>query len=316
MHFDETYFAPEERDGFYIRSMMKRCWAAQQEVLLVIDKICKKHNIKYFAHYGTMLGTVRHKGFIPWDDDTDIGMLRIDYMRFLKYAEEELPEGYCLYHVNKTLLFPTRVCNSENTIQYNSEFMEEFHGFPYPVGVDIFVVDNLPDDEDEREDMLGILKNMMIWSKSLEKRGAMKRDDFEFDENDLEFKAFVEEISGVHLDNKKTIIEDIAYVGDRLSAMYYDIPTKQVALAGEYATSQLGIFDVDCVKECIYMPFECIELPVPTGYDAILTMQYGDYMTPNKDAQAGHDYGFKAYEDRLFAVFEERGLEIPNFLKM
>ena len=66
--------------------MMKRAWAAQLEVLQRIDEVCGKYNIEYFANWGTLLGAIRHKGYIPWDDDLDIGMKRMDYERFLKIA--------------------------------------------------------------------------------------------------------------------------------------------------------------------------------------------------------------------------------------
>ena len=67
--FDEKFFEAEVRDDFRISPMMKRCWAAEMEVLCQIDRICKKHGIPYFADWGTLLGAVRHKGIIPWDDE-------------------------------------------------------------------------------------------------------------------------------------------------------------------------------------------------------------------------------------------------------
>ena len=66
MQFPHTYFEDEIREGFYITGAMKRAWAAQLEVLEEIDKVCKKHNIRWFADCGTLLGAVRHRGYIPW----------------------------------------------------------------------------------------------------------------------------------------------------------------------------------------------------------------------------------------------------------
>lgn len=93
MEFIDSFFEDEVRDGFFVPSEIKRAWAAELEVLSEIDKICKKHNIQYFADWGTLLATVRHEGFIPWDDDLDIVMKRDDYRRFMEIAQTELPEG-------------------------------------------------------------------------------------------------------------------------------------------------------------------------------------------------------------------------------
>lgn len=77
-----SYLEDEIRDGFYIPSITKRTWAMELSVLDLIDEICRKHDIKYFADWGTYLGAVRHGGFIPWDDDLDICMHRNEFERF------------------------------------------------------------------------------------------------------------------------------------------------------------------------------------------------------------------------------------------
>ena len=89
--FPPNYFQGEIRDDFYTEPMMKCAWAAEIEVLEVVAEICNRHNIQYFADYGTLLGAVRHKGFIPWDDDIENSMFRSEYERFLKIAPAELP---------------------------------------------------------------------------------------------------------------------------------------------------------------------------------------------------------------------------------
>ena len=78
MHFEKSYFNEETRSDFLIPSDMKHAWAAQLEILSDITDVCKTLGISYFAFWGTMLGAVRHKGFIPRDDDIDIAMKRPD----------------------------------------------------------------------------------------------------------------------------------------------------------------------------------------------------------------------------------------------
>ena len=92
MKMEQSFFEEEVRHGFYINPMMKRGWAAQMEVLQGVDDICRKYNIRWFSHYGTMLGAVRHGGFVPWDDDMDICMLREDYDRFAEAIKKENTE--------------------------------------------------------------------------------------------------------------------------------------------------------------------------------------------------------------------------------
>ena len=121
MNFDISYFEDEVRGGFPIVTMIKRGWAAGIKVLEEVDRICRKHDIKYFVIWGTLLGAVRHKGFIPWDDDIDIGMKRADYMRFLEIASKELPEGFSLHNVFKQDKHGATLTGIFNTLEYRTD---------------------------------------------------------------------------------------------------------------------------------------------------------------------------------------------------
>ena len=91
------FFRDEVRNGFYIPTTIKQSWACSLDVLAEIDKICVKHDIQYFADWGTLLGAVRHGGFVPWDDDIDICMKRDDYIKFRAIADNELPSEYVIH---------------------------------------------------------------------------------------------------------------------------------------------------------------------------------------------------------------------------
>lgn len=149
MKFCKEFFEDEVRDGFFVPAEIKQAWAAELEVLSEIDKICKKHHIQYFADWGTLLATVRHEGFIPWDDDLDIVMKRDDYNRFMEIANTELSEGFSAYNFRNHddfWLFLGRVVGKQR-ICFEQEHLDRFHQFPYIAGVDIFVLDCVSRDE-------------------------------------------------------------------------------------------------------------------------------------------------------------------------
>ena len=86
----------EMRSGFLVTSHRKKLWNVQIGLIKEFERICKKHNLKWWACGGTLLGAARHKGFIPWDDDVDVAMLRPDYNKFLDIAADEIKYPYFL----------------------------------------------------------------------------------------------------------------------------------------------------------------------------------------------------------------------------
>ena len=114
------------------------------EILLVIDEFCRKNKISWFLDGGTALGAIRHQGFIPWDDDVDVGMLRDDYDRFMRLAENGLPKGYSLHHMKNTpgyAAFFAKVYKDGTRFE-NQETREA--GCPQGIYVDVFPYDRLP----------------------------------------------------------------------------------------------------------------------------------------------------------------------------
>ncbi len=132
-------------NNLYKQEELLKLKKAELDILSEIDKICKKHEIQYFVAYGTLLGAVRHGGFIPWDDDIDIGMLREDYERFLTIAKNELPPKYMLQHFTTEASTPTYFAKVRNK---NTLFCEKYaENIPMCKGIyiDIFPFDKVSD---------------------------------------------------------------------------------------------------------------------------------------------------------------------------
>lgn len=93
------FYKEEIRCGYTVDEKTKRVWAVQLEMLDEVERICKANGLKYFADSGTLIGTIRHEGYIPWDDDIDLVMLREDYDQFVQIAPDWLKEDLVLQTV-------------------------------------------------------------------------------------------------------------------------------------------------------------------------------------------------------------------------
>ena len=162
-NFADHFFENEIREGFFVAKEMKCAWAAQMEVLVNIDKFCRKNEIKYFADCGTLLGAVRHKGFIPWDDDIDICMERKDYLKFVAMASQGLPYPMKLLSVYNSDWEEAFIRVVNNTkVDFSQEHLKIWHGCPWVVGIDIFPLDVLPDIKEEREVLFKNLERELV----------------------------------------------------------------------------------------------------------------------------------------------------------
>ena len=90
----EGFLEEEVRCGYTVSVEMKKLWAVELDLLAEFDRVCRKHGLTYFVDSGTLLGAVRHKGFIPWDDDIDVAMFREDYRKLPRIAAQEFQHPY------------------------------------------------------------------------------------------------------------------------------------------------------------------------------------------------------------------------------
>ena len=285
LELDDNYFKEEERCGFKISSMMKRVWAVEMDVLTEIDRICKEYGLTYYAAFGTMLGAVRHKGFVPWDDDIDIYMLRPDYQVLMKVLSDELPQGYySSSYSDSTHMQPlTSVMNTKYIITDVSE-RKKFYGCPYICGVDIFPLDYIPNDEEE----LSVFRNLytIIYSTA--------REYYQYTKEELEeYLKRIEEMCNTKIDREGNIPNQLWLLLDKVAGIFGEDECEYLTYLPTNICYDAELkYKKEWFKSAKRFPFEYISVPLPNGYDELLKVTYSDYMKYDKQRGRAHDYPF------------------------
>lgn len=290
-NFPKEYFQGETREGFYIEPMMKCAWAAEISVLEVVAEICEKHNIRYFAEYGTLLGAVRHQGFIPWDDDIDISMFRNDYEHFLEVAPRELPDGWHVHSVKNNPFhhqLHALVVNTDK-IDYSPQHLRRFYGCPYSVGLDLYPLDRLAPTPEEDHIICELLKVLVYAAQVYEEHPAEAQ----------QLLPEIETLCNVRLDPTHNIKNQLMQLADQVSQLYNTTNSSEISHYAIHASLQQGLrLQAEWYHDRIALPFENITIMAPAGYDEILRQNYGDYMTPVRGTQT-HDYPFWKKQERI-----------------
>ncbi len=266
----DSFLEEEERSGYVVTSAMKKVWAVELDLLEELKRVCRKHNITYFADSGTLMGAVRDKGYIPWDDDIDIVFLREDYDRLMQLAGE-FEEPYFLQSF-RTDDFPrgyARLRNTRTTALTRFDLGKDFnHG----IFIDLFPLDHVPDDSSVKTDWLKRLRKtykvlqyghdrpfgrMASFVGNLKCLGAMIIYQLGgYKKHTLKFEAVCKEFLG-------TETKIVSYVAHSKGKEKHMWPIADFASHHE-------------------VPFEFTTICIPDGYDERLTIEYGDYMTPKK----------------------------------
>lgn len=271
----ENFLAEEVRCGYTVSTEFKKLWAVELDLLAEFDRVCKKHNLTYFASGGTLIGAVRHRGFIPWDDDIDLLLPRKDYDKLIEIANEEFRHPYFFQHMSTDcglIIGGSRLRNSNTVICNESEWKKSFEN--KGIFIDIFAVDNVPDSEL----ILNLTKLVLKAYWRILRFASYYELYFETGKRypiGKRIKGYCA-LKLKHIFGLQTLYQGY----EKICTRYSGRKTKRVApietLRG------LLIYPKECVASTTYVPFEHIQIPIPNGYDEMLTAQYGDYMTMKK----------------------------------
>ena len=260
----------ERRKAMDPSSELRDVHKIQLELLKELDRVCKEHRLRYMAIHGTLLGAVRHHGFIPWDDDVDIAMPREDYDRLLTLGNPALSEGFfiqtprnnygCFYGGYSKL-------RRHGTAAIEPQHKDKsWHNCHQGIWIDIFPIDFCPEDKEEQKKLqhrLNVLQRI-IYAKAYEPEQFVPKD-VKGKQKGLYYllskctrrRDLLRMIDGICRGNEESSLCGIL-------ACYY----------GE--KDNKNIWSASAVTDVKEMPFEDMTLPVPVGWDEILHNRYGE----------------------------------------
>ena len=253
---------------------MSKVHAASLKILKEIDRICRKYKIRYALDAGTLIGAVRHKGFIPWDDDADVVFLRSQYEAFVKVAGRELPDTMELllpdsYRDGRAFFdFTPRIIYKNSRCHEDSPEMNFYGGKLNHIWVDLFILDKLP------ASPAGAAVTRFV-HKAIYGLAMGHRPGLDFKKYSLIHKIFVGGLAGVgrfiplrliFAMQRTAALKDRRSRGSRWYYSNYQPDYLYVTLEGSWC---------EAVEDAA---FEDAQLMIPKGWHEVLTEVYGDYM--------------------------------------
>lgn len=267
----DDFYDDDMVEDYFVPSMMKRCWAVNLEIVSEIDRVCRENDIKYFLWYGSLLGAVRHKGFIPWDNDMDLCMLRPDYEKFLDiFNSKSRPQYSVVSYANdgyEEALFSKVLLST--VMSAKEEHREDNHSYAAVAQIDIFPLDIIPDSKDIHSDICNMMITMYGLIALIQNEGMTARAH--------EGLASCEQLFDVPIAREGNIIRNIRAAMEKKIVQYGNTENGLIvslyAMVNDFTWSiPKAAFD----STQIVRFSECM-LPIPGGYDEILTGLYKDW---------------------------------------
>lgn len=299
--FDEEFCKEEVRWDYKITTQMKKVWAIEIDIALELERVCKKHGLKYVAAYGTMLGAVRHKGYIPWDDDLDFYMPRPDYEILKKVGPEEFKEPYFYQntHTDTIICSFSKIKRTDTTA---IEFPDKEPSYNQGIFVDIFPIDDFTDGSEEKN--MIYLFQRDIWT-IITKPILGHCEVYQPEKNPYKFTLDRDIVVDLMKLSRPEQLEEF----EKLCNSYYGTSPYCGNIMNEFRANN-QIYKSKWFDNIIMMPFENIEIPVSADYDEFLTLLYKDYMTPVKGGSC-HE-GIFLDPDHPYIDYMTGKLQIPE----
>ena len=266
----------EIRNGYTVTAQMKRVWAIQMDMAKKLIEVCERNGLKVWAASGTLLGCVRDRGFIPWDDDIDMVMLRDDYDKLVSIAEKEFSHPYFFQTAySEKAPYPRehaqmRYANTAAILPYDI-----FADFDQSIFIDIFVLDGIPESKEKIAHKLERINKLKFY---LQKKTFGYKARIGAPSTWIKWaKLKLHYLFHSFIDTYRALEEEL-----RKDPVY---ECQNVAKIGVFSTMKYVTthnLNREWYRDTEYLPFEDMQMPVPNGYDQVLKILYGDYMMPVK----------------------------------
>lgn len=285
------FLKTETKCDFLIDRNRKILWAVLLDMLLEFDRVCKKHQLTYFLAYGTLIGAIRHQGFIPWDDDLDVMMFRDDYEKFLTLKDEFKEPLFLQNHLTDPDFASAHTTIRNSNTSAFSEIIK-YQKMNHGLFMDVFPLDNvLPNEDGRRYEEINQLNTdngtyMRLTNPELS------------EENKQRVAKYIADGKNHHEDWQKI---------HRIATRYNDSETGFLSdIILTFFPFQKHIFHKEDFAGVKYVDFEGFSFPIPLGYDRVLRVSYGDYMQLPPVADRGQKHSYYTFEPEMpYRVYQE-----------
>lgn len=265
-------------------TQLRRLQMVELDILKKFLQICEKYDLTYYMLGGTLLGAVRHQGFIPWDDDIDVGMPRPDYERFLAAATAEIASPYQLHTLQmRNSVYSYYYARLENTtIRLRRD--ASFQSVIIPAWIDVFPLDGVPNDGQQRKTWIkkATLYKKLFYAAQLPFFVSKNKS------RSLPMKVFIQLFAELHLDRLINTSWAWKKLDRTLKKAKYDQSIDLINFCGYWGLKEM--FPKKVYGKGRLYPFEDLMLNGPEDFDFVLTQMYGDYMTPPENVDKNHHY--------------------------
>ncbi len=257
----------QERCGYAISAKQKKVWDVELDLLICLLDVCKKHDIKVVAYAGTILGAIRHKGFIPWDDDIDVALTRSEFEKLLAVAPLEFHEPYFFQTALSDKEFFCGYARLRNSLTTGIIINSKSPRYNNGIYIDIFVIDSYTQNEVKLKKQLRARKLLLLLLDAYHPHIRYRHTIAKFLAKLIHYSfcKIVPYENIVALYNKN--LSRYNQTENRLSIMTHDL-----SFIRKY-----WLYSTD-LEEIIEVPFENILIPIPKNYDSVLKHMYGNYM--------------------------------------